>query len=50
MRNKLKDLVDQNPQCSGYLATFWTVAMLLVVLVQQIQVNLSANTLRNALH
>jgi transposase len=50
VRDKLKNLVDQDPQGSGYLATFWTVAMLLAALVQQVQVSLSPSTLRNALH
>jgi len=50
VRDKLKNLVDQDPQGSGYLATFWTVAMLLAVLLTQAQVSLSASTLRNTLH
>lgn len=50
VRDQLKHLVDQDPQGSGYLVTFWTVAMLLVVLLAQVQVSLSPSTLRHALH
>jgi len=50
VRNHVKHLVDQDPQGSGYLATFWTVAMLLGELVAQVRVSLSPSTLRSVLH
>ena len=50
VRTTLKTLLEQDPQRSGYLATFWTVAMLLTALVAQLQVCLSPSTLRNVLH
>lgn len=43
MREKLKVLTNQDPQESGYLATFWTVAMFLIVLAKQVQVSLSTS-------
>jgi transposase len=50
VQNTLQELLQDDPQGEGYLATFWTVAMLLVVLAQKLQVSLSASTLRNVLH
>ncbi len=50
VRATLTTLVEQDPQGSGYLATFWTVAMLLTALVAQVQVCLSPSTLRHVLH
>jgi len=50
VQDKLKHMIDQDPQGSGYLATFWTVAMLLAAVLAQVQVRLSPTTLRRALH
>jgi transposase len=50
VKSKLQELLQHDPQQEGYLATFWTVAMLLVVLARQVQVALSASTLRGVLH
>jgi transposase len=50
VRDKLVELVQQDPQQSGYLATFWTVAMLVLALTDTLQVRLSASTIRQALH
>jgi transposase len=50
VQNTLQELLQDDPQREGYLATFWTVAMLVVVLAQKLQVVLSASTLRKVLH
>lgn len=50
VKSTLHKLLQNDPQGEGYLATFWTVAMLLVVLAKQLQVALSASTLRTVLH
>lgn len=50
VKSTLRKLLQNDPQAEGYLATFWTVAMLLVVLAKQLQVALSASTLRTVLH
>jgi transposase len=50
VRGSLETLLGQAPQSSGYLATCWTVAMLLAVITQQLKVSLSPATLRNTLH
>jgi transposase len=42
--------LEDDPRHAGYLATFWTVAMLGMVLVHQLGVRLSTSTLRGALH
>lgn len=44
------DLVQGDPQGSGFLATFWTVAMLTLALVKTLAVALSPSTVRSALH
>lgn len=41
--------LPEDPHASGYLATFWTVAMLVLVLAQKLQVTLSPSTVRSAL-
>lgn len=46
----VSDLLRDDPQQEGYLATFWTVAMLLAVLAKKLRVVLSPSTLRNLLH
>jgi len=50
LRGKLIELVQQDPARSGYLATFWTVAMLVLALTDKLQVHLSASAIRQALH
>ena len=42
VQDTLEELLQDDPQREGYLATFWTVAMLVVVLAQKLQVVLSA--------
>ena len=43
-------MIQQDPEQSGYLATFWTVAMLVLALADKLRVHLSASTIRQALH
>lgn len=49
-RDKLVEMIQQDPEQLGYLATFWTVAMLVLALAEQVPVHLSASTVRQALH
>ena len=50
MRDQLVELVQQDPERSGYLATFWTIAMLALALTEKLHVALSLSTIRQALH
>jgi transposase len=50
VKDTLNELVEDDPQQEGYLATFWTVAMLLSVLAHRLKVKLSPSTLRSTLH
>lgn len=50
VRAKLIELVQQDPEHSGYRATFWTVAMLVLALTEQLRVQLSGSSIRQALH
>ena len=50
MRNKLVALVQQDPELSGHVATFWTVAMLVLAVAVQLGVPLSPSSVRRALH
>lgn len=50
VHNKLIEMIEQDPERSGYLATFWTVAMLVLALREKLCVHLSASTVRQALH
>ena len=43
------DMIQNDPQQEGYLATFWTVAMLVLALVNKLGVQLSASTVRHGL-
>ena len=43
-------MLHDDPWHAGYLATFWTVAMLGLALVQRVGLRCSASTLRGALH
>jgi transposase len=44
------NMVQGDPQKEGYVATFWTVAMLTLALVNGLKVKLSPSALREALH
>lgn len=46
----LVDLIQDDPQREGYLATFWTVAMLMLAVGQKLQVTLSSSSVRATLH
>jgi transposase len=50
VRDQLVELVQQDPERSGYLATFWTIAMLALALTEKLRVSLSISTIRQALH
>ena len=50
VRDRLVEIIQQDPEQSGYLATFWTVAMLVLALADKLQVHLSASAIRQALH
>ena len=50
VRGRLVEMIQQDPEQSGYLATFWTVAMLVLALAEQLRVRLSPSTVRQALH
>jgi transposase len=49
VRDTLDNLVAQDPAQSGYLATFWTVAMLVLALTKKLGVYLSRSTVRHVL-
>ena len=49
VRDALLHMVVQDPAQSGYLATFWTVAMLVLALSQKLGVSISRITVRSAL-
>lgn len=49
LRDTLVNMVQQAPEQSGYLATFWTVAMLVLALVKERGLRLSPSTVRCAL-
>jgi transposase len=50
VRDKLVEMIQQDPEQSGYVATFWTVAMLVLALGEQLSVHLSVSAIRQALH
>lgn len=50
VRDSLVDMIQQDPQRSGYLATFWTVAMLALALAEKLGVYLSVSSIRQMLH
>jgi transposase len=49
VRGKLVEMIQQDPEQSGYRATFWTVAMLVLALTDKLQVHLSVSSIRQAL-
>jgi transposase len=50
VRDSLLKMIRQDPEQSGYLATFWTVAMLALAVAEKLGVYLSVSSLRQALH
>ncbi|MDZ7413260.1 MAG: IS630 family transposase [candidate division KSB1 bacterium] len=46
----ITEMVQDDPQKEGYLATCWTVAMLVLALANKLKVTLSPSTLRGVLH
>ena len=50
VKRTVNELLQDDPQKEGYLATFCTVAMLLIVIAQKFTLTLSPSTLRNTLH
>lgn len=50
IRDKLVEMIQQDPDQSGCLATFWTVAMLVLALVDRCGVHVSASAVRQTLH
>lgn len=50
IREAVARLIVSDPEQHGYLATFWTVGMLLLALVAQVGVHLSPSALRTLLH
>ena len=50
VQETLVTMLQDDPRHEGYLATFWTVAMLSLALVHTVAVRLSASALRVALH
>jgi transposase len=49
VRKTLVAMIQQDPQQSGYVATFWTVAMLVLALFQKLDLRLSPSTVRRTL-
>lgn len=50
LRQKLQEFIQDDPNRQGYLATIWSVAMLVLTLVETTQVRLSVSTVRQTLH
>lgn len=50
VRETTVQMVQDDPQKEGYLATFWTVAMLALALANKLKVTLSPSALRGMLH
>jgi transposase len=50
VRHRLVAMIQQDPAHCGYMATFWTVAMLGLALAEQVCVQLSLSAIRQALH
>lgn len=50
VRGMVVQLMQEDPQQEGYLATFWTVAMLALALTRKLTVTLSLSALRETLH
>ena len=50
VRGMVVQLIQEDPQQEGNMATFWTVAMLALALTRKLKVTLSLSTLRETLH
>ncbi len=50
VKETIVKMVQDDPQKEGYLATFWTVAMLVAALTNKLKVTLSPSALRGTLH
>jgi transposase len=50
VKSKIVELVQNDPNKAGYLATIWTVAMLGLALIKTIGITISLSAIRNALH
>lgn len=50
VRDNLLNMIQQDPEQAGYLATFWTVAMLALAVAEKLGVHLSVSSIRQALH
>jgi len=50
VKDTVVEMVQDDPQKEGYLATFWTVAMLALALANKLKVTLSPSAIREALH
>jgi transposase len=50
LKDAIVQLVQDDPLKEGYLATFWTVAMLVLALVGRVGMKLSPSTVRRVLH
>ncbi len=50
VKDTIVKMVQDDPQKEGYLATFWTVAMLVLALRNKLKVTLSLSALRGTLH
>jgi transposase len=50
VRATLVSMIRQDPQQAGYVATLWTVAMLVLALFKSLDLRLSPSTVRSVLH
>jgi len=50
VKEKLLEFIQADPNQQGYMATFWTVAMLVLALTEKLQVALSMSAVRATLH
>ncbi len=50
IHDKLLRMIQQDPEQSGYQATFWTVAMLVLAIADQLRIHVSQSAVRQALH
>jgi transposase len=50
VKDTIVQMIQNDPSQEGYLATFWTVSMLVLAVVKKVGVKLSPSTLRATLH
>ena len=50
VRQRIDTLIRDDPEREGQLGTFWTVAMVVLALVNKLRLRLSASTVRETLH